>query len=110
MTDHEPALRERLPVKFSFGALLVAAAVSSVWIIIEAIQGADLQSLIAVPLLVGAWLWGILALDRWVGGASHLGEVTSDRRQRRAAAGAAWNAEIEAEHAQRRSARSGEGV
>jgi hypothetical protein len=73
MADHEPALRERLPVKFSFGALLVGAAVSSVWIIIEAIQGADLQSLIAVPLLVGAWLWGILALDRWVGGASHFG-------------------------------------
>jgi hypothetical protein len=72
MADNVPALQEQLPVNFSFGALLVGAAVSSVWIIIEAIQGADLQSLIAVPLLVGAWLWGILALDRWVGDASHI--------------------------------------
>jgi hypothetical protein len=60
MTDPEP------PLTFTFGAILrMAVIVSLLWIIGDALDGGS-QSFIGVPLLVVAWRYVFVALDRWV--------------------------------------------
>jgi hypothetical protein len=67
MIDQVPALDEQRSSDFTFGALWrVGAVVSLIWVIVEGLGGAELRALIVVPLFVGAWLWVIFALDRWV--------------------------------------------
>jgi hypothetical protein len=66
MIDQMPTLGEQRS-DFTFGALWrVGAVVSLIWVIVEGFGGAELRALIVVPLFVGAWLWVIFALDRWV--------------------------------------------
>jgi hypothetical protein len=53
------------PLNFTFGAILrVGVLASLVWIIGDALDGGS-QSLLP-PLLVGAWLYAMVVLDRWV--------------------------------------------
>jgi hypothetical protein len=67
MIDQVPALSEQRSSDFAFGALWrVGAVVSLIWVVVEGFGGAELRALIVVPLFVGAWLWVIFALDRWV--------------------------------------------
>jgi hypothetical protein len=67
MTDQAPALHERRFLRFTFGALWRAVVfVSFVWIIGGTLDGATPQELVAVPLVVAAWAFGIFILDRWV--------------------------------------------
>jgi hypothetical protein len=66
MIDQVPMLGEQRS-DFTFGALWrVGAVVSLIWVIVEGFGGAELRALIVVPLFVGAWLWVIFSLDRWV--------------------------------------------
>jgi hypothetical protein len=65
MTDHAPSLHE--PFRFTFGALWrVVIIVSLVWAVGGSLDGANLDELIAVPLVVAAWALGVFILDRWV--------------------------------------------
>ena len=55
------------PLNFTLGArwrLIFVAAL--VWAIGGAFDGHGLRALIAVPVLVGAWICATLVLDRWV--------------------------------------------
>jgi hypothetical protein len=53
------------PLNFTFGAILrVGVLLSLVWIIGDALDGGS-QSLLP-PLLVAAWLYVMVVLDRWV--------------------------------------------
>jgi hypothetical protein len=54
-------------LKFTFSALWrVVVILSLVWAVGGSLDGADLQELIAVPLVMAAWAFGIFILDRWV--------------------------------------------
>jgi hypothetical protein len=65
MTDDAPSLHE--PRFLRFGTLWrVVAIMSFVWAVGGRLDGADLQELIAVPLVMAAWASGIFILDRWV--------------------------------------------
>jgi hypothetical protein len=67
MTDHAPTLYEPRFLRFTFGALWRAVVIISfVWIIGGTLDGATPQEIIAVPLVVAAWAFGIFILDRWV--------------------------------------------
>jgi hypothetical protein len=44
----------------------VGALIFVVWVIIASLQGISIFALIAVPLLVGFWLYAILLIDHWV--------------------------------------------
>jgi hypothetical protein len=57
MIDHAPTLHERLAL---FGRAVVI--ISFVWIIGGTLDGADPQEIIAVPLVVAAWAFGIFIL------------------------------------------------
>jgi hypothetical protein len=53
------------PRNVTFGAILcVSVLVTLVWIIGDALDGGS-QSLLP-PVLVAAWLYGMVVLDRWV--------------------------------------------
>ena len=67
MTDHSPTLYEPRFLRFTFGALWRAVVIISfVWIIGGTLDGANPQEIIAVPLVVATWAFGIFILDRWV--------------------------------------------
>jgi hypothetical protein len=67
MTDRAPALYEPNSLRFTFSALWrVAVILSLVWAAGGTLDGADLQELIAVPLVMAAWALGFFILDRWV--------------------------------------------
>jgi hypothetical protein len=67
MTDHAPMLHEPGFLRFTFGALWRAVViVSFVWIIGGTLDGATPPEILAVPLVVAAWAFGIFILDRWV--------------------------------------------
>jgi hypothetical protein len=67
MTDHAPALHEPRFWRFTFGTLCRAVVIISfVWIIGGTLDGANPQEIIAVPLVVATWAFGIFILDRWV--------------------------------------------
>jgi hypothetical protein len=65
MTDHAPSLRE---LRFTFGAFFwrVVVILSLVWAVGGSLDGADLEELIAVPLVMAVWALGVFILDRWV--------------------------------------------
>jgi hypothetical protein len=64
MTDHAPSLRE---LRFTFGAFWrVVVILSLVWAVGGSLDGADLEELIAVPLVMAVWALGVFILDRWV--------------------------------------------
>jgi hypothetical protein len=65
MTDHAP--HEPHSLRFTFGALWrVVAILSLVWAVGGSLGGADLEELIAVPLVMAALALGVFVLDRWV--------------------------------------------
>jgi hypothetical protein len=65
MTDDVPDPYDRRPL--TFGALWrTLAIVTLAWVVGGSLDGADLKELIAVPLVVAAWAFGIFILDRWV--------------------------------------------
>jgi hypothetical protein len=67
MTDQAPSLHEPHSLRFTFGALWrVVAILSLVWAVGGSLDGADLEELIAVPLVMAAWALGVFVLDRWV--------------------------------------------
>jgi len=67
MTDQAPTLHEPRFLRFTFGALWRAVVIISlVWIIGGTLDGATLQEIVAVPLVVAAWAFGMFFLDRWV--------------------------------------------
>jgi hypothetical protein len=67
MTDHSPALYQPDSLRFTFSALWrVVVILSLVWAVGGSFDGADLQELIAVPLVMAAWALGFFILDRWV--------------------------------------------
>jgi hypothetical protein len=67
MTDQAPTLHEPRFLRFTFGALWRAVVIISfVWIICGTLDGATLQEIVAVPLVVAAWAFGMFFLDRWV--------------------------------------------
>jgi hypothetical protein len=67
MTDHAPTLHEPRFLRFTFDALWrVVVIISFVWIIGGTLDGANPQEIVAVPLVVAAWAFGIFILDRWV--------------------------------------------
>jgi hypothetical protein len=67
MTDYAPSLQEPHSLSFTFGALWRAVVVLSlVWAVGGSLDGADLEELIAVPLVMAAWALGVFILDRWV--------------------------------------------
>jgi hypothetical protein len=69
MTVRVPPLHELRPLKVTFGVLWRVGVLGSfIWVIGDALDGGGLLDLIAVPLLVIAWAWSIVILDRWVGG------------------------------------------
>ena len=45
----------------------LAVLASLVWAIGGSLDGKGLWSLVAVPLLVGVWIFAVLVVDRWVG-------------------------------------------
>jgi hypothetical protein len=60
MDDYVPP-----PLNVTFGAILrVSVLVSLVWIVGDALDGGS-QSLLP-PLLIAAWLYAMVVLDRWV--------------------------------------------
>jgi hypothetical protein len=64
MTDDVPDASGRRPL--TFGAVWrTLAIITLAWVIGGSLDGADLKELIAVPLVVAAWGFGILLLDRW---------------------------------------------
>jgi hypothetical protein len=67
MNDHAHSLHELHSFRFTFGALWrVVVIVSLVWAVGGSLDGADLDELIAVPLVMAVWAFGIFILDRWV--------------------------------------------
>jgi hypothetical protein len=67
MSDHAPALYEPHSLKFTFTALWRAGVILSlVWAVGGSLDGADMQELIALPLVMAVWALGFLILDRWV--------------------------------------------
>jgi hypothetical protein len=67
MTHHAPTLRGPGFLRFTFGALWRAVViVSLVWIIGGTLDAATPEEILAVPLVVAAWAFGIFILDRWV--------------------------------------------
>jgi hypothetical protein len=65
MTDHTPDRYDRRPL--TFGALWrTLVIVTLAWVVGGSLDGADLKELIAVPLVVAAWAFGIFILDHWV--------------------------------------------
>jgi hypothetical protein len=51
----------------TFGALWrVLIILSLVWAVGGSLDGADMEELIAVPLVMAAWALGVFVLDRWV--------------------------------------------
>jgi hypothetical protein len=65
MTDHVVTGLQEL--RWTFGALWrVVAIVSLVWAVGGSFDGADLDELIAVPIVMAAWALGVFILDRWV--------------------------------------------
>jgi hypothetical protein len=55
------------PLNFTSGARWRLAFLAAlVWAISGAFDGHGLRALIAVPVLVGAWICATLVLDRWV--------------------------------------------
>jgi hypothetical protein len=67
MIDHAPTQHESPFLRFTFGALWRAVVIISfVWIIGGTLDGATPEEIVAVPLVVAAWAFGILVLDRWV--------------------------------------------
>jgi hypothetical protein len=67
MTDHAPTPHEPRFLRITFGALWrTVVIVSFVWIIGGTLDEATPQELVAVPLVVAAWAFGIFILDRWV--------------------------------------------
>jgi hypothetical protein len=66
MTD-APALYEPRYLRFTFGAIWrVVVILSLIWAVGGSLDGADLQELIAVPLVMAAWAFGVFILDRWI--------------------------------------------
>jgi hypothetical protein len=64
MTDYAPSPRE---LRFTFGAFWrVVVILSLVWAVGGSLDGADLEELIAVPLVMAVWALGVFILDRWV--------------------------------------------
>jgi hypothetical protein len=64
MTDHAPSPRE---LRFAFGAFWrVVVILSLVWAVGGSLDGANLEELIAVPLVMPVWALGVFILDRWV--------------------------------------------
>jgi hypothetical protein len=54
-------------LRFTFGALWrVLIILSLVWAVGGSLDGADMEELIAVPLVMAAWALGVFVLDRWV--------------------------------------------
>jgi hypothetical protein len=37
------------------------------WLVTAALEGSSMFALVAVPLLVGFWVYAILVIDHWVG-------------------------------------------
>src|SRR5580658_5093943 len=67
MTDHAPSSHEPGSLRFTFGALWrVLVILTLVWAVGGSLDGADLEELIAVPLVMAAWALGVFVLDRWV--------------------------------------------
>jgi hypothetical protein len=67
MTDPAPSLHEPHSLSFTFGALWrVLVILSLVWAVGGTLDGAALRELIAVPLVMAAWAFGVFILDRWV--------------------------------------------
>jgi hypothetical protein len=67
VTDDAPPLDEPHRLRFTFGALWrVVVILSLVWAVGGSLDGADLEELIAVPLVMAAWALGVFILDRWV--------------------------------------------
>jgi hypothetical protein len=65
MSDHAPDPYDRRSL--TFGALWrTVVIVLLAWVVGGRLDGAGLKVLIAVPLIVAAWAYGILILDRWV--------------------------------------------
>jgi hypothetical protein len=67
MTDDAPPLYEPRSLRFTFSAIWRAVVIFSlVWAVGGSLDGADLQELVAVPLVMAAWALGFFILDRWV--------------------------------------------
>jgi hypothetical protein len=65
MADHAPYPYDRRPL--TFGALWRTVVIASLaWVVGGSLDGADLHELIAVPLVMAAWVFGIFILDHWV--------------------------------------------
>jgi hypothetical protein len=65
MNDHAPNLYDRRPS--AFGALWRTLIIVSLTLVVGGgFDRGDLKELIAVPLIVAAWVCGIFILDRWV--------------------------------------------
>jgi hypothetical protein len=67
MIDQAPTLHEPRFLRFTFGALWRAVVIISfVSIIGRTLDGPTPREIVAVPLVVAAWTFGIFILDRWV--------------------------------------------
>ena len=67
INGYSVSMDDRKPLNFTLGArwpLIFLAAL--VWAIGGAFDGHGLRALIAVPVLVGAWICAAIVLDRWV--------------------------------------------
>jgi len=61
----------------------LAVLASLVWAIGGTLDGKGLWSLIAVPLLVGAWICAVFVVDRWVGVQDPAKELSGHMRRPR---------------------------